>query len=345
MKHRFVEWFTSKSDTTIFVIEASMPEARIVNDYVLHGKGDPRNALAGMHFWVWNTQEVLDLIEWMRTYNESGKGRVEFWGNDLQFPHLAADSVRTFVKKADPNFSTHLNKYYNLIKGPVDLMVMDHEQLREIFDSVSKVRNHLEKNRENYLDHFEIIDVDWAIQNARIIEQSVSRFLFGEDSRDKSMAKNTEWIYNQRVGEHSSMVIWAHNMHVWYHEGDMGKYLKESFGERYRSVGFAYGEGTYSAVLNPNSPVETFPALTPREGSVEFVFRSLEQPIFAINLLESKLHPDGKWLSSPKPIRSIIGSTARDEPYREFPVAEYFDLMIYFDQTSASHSFGKPEIK
>jgi hypothetical protein len=71
----------------------------------------------------------------------------------------------------------------------------------------------------------------------------------------------------------------------------------------------AYGEGTYSAVLNPNSPVETFPALPPREGSVEYVFRSLEQPIFAINLLESKLHPDGKWLSSPKPLRSI-GSTA-----------------------------------
>lgn len=206
MKHRFVEWFTSQSDTTIFVIEASMPEARIVNDYVLHGIGNPKKALAGMHFWVWNTQEVLDLIEWMRSYNESGKGRIEFWGNDLQFPHLAADSVRAFVKIADPDFSTRLNEYYNLIKGPDELRVIHHEQLREIFDSVSKARIHLENNRENYLSHFETMDVDWAIQNARIIDQSVSRFLFGEDSRDKIMANNTEWIYNQR-GEYSNIVV------------------------------------------------------------------------------------------------------------------------------------------
>ena len=340
MKHRLVEWFASQSDTTIFVIEAGMPEARIANDYVLYGKGNPKEALAGMHFWVWNTQEVLDLIEWMRSYNESGKGRIEFWGNDLQFPHLAADSVRAFVTKADPDFSTRLDEYYKRIKGPDELRVMAHEQLREIFDSVSEVRNHLEKHRENYLDYFETIDVDWAVQNARIIEQSVSRFIFGGYSRDKSMANNTEWIYNQR-GKYSNIVVWAHNDHVGYSDRWMGKYLKESLGDRYRSVGFAYGEGTYSAVLNPNSPVETFPALPPREGSVEYVFRSLEQPIFAINLLKSKLHPDGKWLSSPKPLRSI-GSTARDEPYQETTIAEYFDLMIYFDQTSASYSFGRP---
>jgi len=341
MKHRFIEWFASQSDTTIFVIEAGMPEARIVNEYVLHGIGDPKEALAGMHFWVWNTQEVLDLIEWICAYNESGNGRIEFLGNDLQFPHLAADSVRAFVAKADPGFSTSLNDHYKLINGPDELRVMDHEQLMGIHESVSKVKDHLEQNRENYLRHFELMDVEWAIQNARIIEQSVSRFLFGEDSRDKSMAINTEWIYNH-WGQDSKIIIWAHNDHVGYNEYWMGKYLNESFGEQYRSVGFAFGEGKYSAVLSPNTPVEYFPLAPPRNGSVEYVFQKIDIPIFAVNLLEAKIHPDGKWLSSPKPLRSI-GSTARDEPYREIPVAEYFDLMIYFDKTSASHSFGRPK--
>ena len=341
MKHRFVEWFASQSDTTIFVIEASMPEARIVNDYVLYGKGDPHEALVGMHFWVWNTQEVLDLIEWMRAYNESGNGRIEFWGNDLQFPHVAADSIRAFVSKADPEFSKRLNEYYKLIKGPDELRVLNQEQMREIYESVSKVRNHLEQNQDNYLHHFESMDVKWAIQNARIIEQSISRFLFGEDSRDKSMAINTEWIYNHR-GQNSKIIIWAHNSHVSNSEEWMGKYLNESFGEQYRSVSFASGEGMYSAVLGPNTPVESFPLVPPRKGSVEYVFQSLSIPIFAVNLLEAKEDPDGKWLSSPKPLRNI-GSTARDEPYQNIPVAEHFDLIIYFDKTSASHSFGRPK--
>lgn len=134
MKHRFVEWFAQQADTTIFVIEASMPEARIVNEYVLYGKGDPKEALAGMHFWVWNSQEVLDLIEWMRDYNLSGEGRMEFWGNDLQFPLLATDSVEVFIEKADPEYLDQLLDHYATIRQTEDeeLRRMSQEQLREI---------------------------------------------------------------------------------------------------------------------------------------------------------------------------------------------------------------------
>ena len=31
-----------------------------------------------MYFWTWDTQEVLDMILWMREFNKSGKGRAEF---------------------------------------------------------------------------------------------------------------------------------------------------------------------------------------------------------------------------------------------------------------------------
>ena len=51
---------------TIFSIEANMPEAYAVNNYVLNGVGDPKQLLQGMYFWTWNTQEVLDMILWMR---------------------------------------------------------------------------------------------------------------------------------------------------------------------------------------------------------------------------------------------------------------------------------------
>ena len=80
MKHRLVEFLATEMGFSVFAIEASMPEAFRLNDYVLRGEGDPKEMLRGMYFWTWNTQEVLDMIEWMRTFNASGKGKIQFLG-------------------------------------------------------------------------------------------------------------------------------------------------------------------------------------------------------------------------------------------------------------------------
>ena len=55
MKHRLTEFLASEMGFTIFSIEANMPEAYRVNDFVLTGEGDPKKLIAGMYFWTWNT--------------------------------------------------------------------------------------------------------------------------------------------------------------------------------------------------------------------------------------------------------------------------------------------------
>jgi erythromycin esterase-like protein len=104
MKHRMMEFLASEMGFTIFSIEANMPEAYKVNDYVLTGRGDPAKLLKGMYFWTWDTEEVLDMIRWMREFNQSGKGHVEFTGFDMQTPTVASEIVRDFVAKNDPEF-------------------------------------------------------------------------------------------------------------------------------------------------------------------------------------------------------------------------------------------------
>lgn len=104
LKHRMLEFLVTKMGFSIFSIEANMPEAYRLNDYVLRGEGDPAQLLKGMYFWTWDTEEVLDMIRWMRAYNQSGKGRVEFTGFDMQTPGVAEQIVADFVAKADPEF-------------------------------------------------------------------------------------------------------------------------------------------------------------------------------------------------------------------------------------------------
>lgn len=104
LKHRMVEFLATQMGFTIFSIEANMPEAYRLNDFVLYGRGDPAQLIKGMYFWTWDTQEVLDMVLWMREFNKSGKGRVEFTGFDMQTPSVANQIVRDFVAKNDPDY-------------------------------------------------------------------------------------------------------------------------------------------------------------------------------------------------------------------------------------------------
>ena len=54
LKHRMLEFLATEMGFTIFSIEANMPEAYRLNEYVLTGKGDPKQLLKGMYFWTWN---------------------------------------------------------------------------------------------------------------------------------------------------------------------------------------------------------------------------------------------------------------------------------------------------
>jgi erythromycin esterase-like protein len=106
MKHRLVEYLAAELGFTIFSIEANMPEAYRVNDYVLHGKGDAKALLKGMYFWTWNTEEVLAMIEWMRQFNASGKGRIQFTGFDMQTTSVAVGIVQDLLRKADADYES-----------------------------------------------------------------------------------------------------------------------------------------------------------------------------------------------------------------------------------------------
>ena len=85
LKHRMLELLVTQMGFSIFSIEANMPESYRLNDFVLKGEGDPAKLIKGP-LTLWDTQEVLDMVLWMREYNKSGKGRVEFTGSICRLP-------------------------------------------------------------------------------------------------------------------------------------------------------------------------------------------------------------------------------------------------------------------
>lgn len=116
LKHRMLEFLASEMGFTIFSIEANMPEAYRLNDFVLNGNGDPAKLIKGMYFWTWDTQEVLEMVLWMREFNKSGKGRLQFTGFDMQTPDVAVGIVRDFVDRNDAAYGATLHKAADMAK-------------------------------------------------------------------------------------------------------------------------------------------------------------------------------------------------------------------------------------
>lgn len=116
MKHRMLEFLATEMDFSIFSIEANMPEAYRLNDYVLNGVGDSKSLLKGLNFWTWNTEEVLDMIEWMREFNASGRGRLQFTGFDMQTPDVAIQNVQKFLSGAEPDYAREVSSVHSEVQ-------------------------------------------------------------------------------------------------------------------------------------------------------------------------------------------------------------------------------------
>lgn len=112
MKYRMVDFLASQMGFTTFAIEANMPEAHQLNDYVLNGNGDPTKLLKGLNAWQYDTQEVLDMIQWMRQYNASGQGPIQLTGFDMQSPDLAEQIVEPFMGALDPGYASQVGNIY-----------------------------------------------------------------------------------------------------------------------------------------------------------------------------------------------------------------------------------------
>lgn len=342
MKHRIVRFLAEEMGYTAFAIEANMPEARRVNRYVLTGEGDPKKALSGLYFWTWDTSEVLAMIEWMKDYNLSGKGRMEFFGFDMQFPDVAMTNVKEFVAKADPGFVAHLEEYYQQVEevSKAARKMRDRGQIdyAKWHDAAKQVHEYLLTQNDMYKKTFDPLEVDWAIQDALVVVQAAEANMKGKRTRDESMAENLDWILDHT--EDAKVVTWAHNGHVSKNLGtyrSMGSFLSERHGNDMIVFGFAFHEGEYTAV--GKNGINVYGTSPSEPGSVEWFLKSSGIPQLVLDLREACEEDKGaSWLMQELDFRSI-GAMAMDYAFSPRRITQEFDALIFFEKTTPSGCF------
>jgi erythromycin esterase len=254
LKSRMLEFLASELNFNVFAIEATMPEAFDLNNYVLSGKGDPAKLLSGLYFWTWDTEEVLQMIRWMRRYNEDPlhKRKLKFYGFDMQFAPRAVKVALTYLQSVDPAEARRLGGLLRVLENPFtaqNYAFLPPARREQMTVAVRELCKALDEHPGG---------PDWRIarQHARVAKQFVESpglndIMGAVNERDSAMADNIRWIMDQE-GPDAKVVVWAHNGHVARKsEGGvewMGSRLAKSLGADLVIFGFAFNRGEFQAV-------------------------------------------------------------------------------------------------
>lgn len=357
LKHRLVRYLVEQKGFTHLLLEASSPNADEINRYVLTGQGDPVKLLSGLRFWIWNTQEMLDLIRWMRGWNAAAPAdrRVQFHGIDIQQPGPALDSVETFIAQVDPARSDEVRSRYACFdpyksKGatfgaPMTIYAARLATSRAACAAGAReVRDLLVQNAAAYAPRSSAERVALVLHAARLVQQweamatnsTASGSLAASRSRDSSMAENVRW-YRDRAGSGARLVIWAHNEHIRRSSLLLGRHLQTAYGSEYLAVGLAHGGGVVNAVYGNGTVQAVRPELPPATW-LERAFLRTNKPLL---LFDARRIPQGGARSAPfaGPITmQMIGSTYSLSSPSGFPVTTalpaHFDALLFVESTT-----------
>ncbi|HEX8272886.1 MAG TPA: erythromycin esterase family protein [Longimicrobiaceae bacterium] len=354
MKHRVLEYLVKEKGFNTFAIEASWAECERINDYVHGAPGDPRRLLSAQRFWTWNTQEVLDMIEWMRRHNQDpgGAPKVSFRGFDMQYSRLAMDDVEAFVGRVDPAALPAIRAHYTCFRRfeegvdgprPLDYSKAPAEERDACLRGILAAYAQLEAARDRYVRASSAAEYARALRAARVVVQSEELLRGVSQARDAHMAENAAWLLEQ-AGPGARVVLWAHNGHVANQNLMMGSYLRRWLGSSYVVVGFTFDRGTLNAIVRPltggPSNLRSAVALPAQPGSYEYEFERLGLPRFILDVRPLRDSPPASaaWMRGPLEMRNVGALYMESASYGFAPtrLPALYDVMIHFSETSAS---------
>lgn len=352
LKHRLIEFFAKEMGFTFVAAEVPFSEALQINEYVLHGKGNPVELLKGVYFWMWQTEETLALVEWMRKHNSGVplEKRIKFYGLDMAISKGAATTLRTILEKADPNtlslYLPALNALEN--ENSFDYLQLPKTRQLEIFSQIKDLKTYLNNNRQTYLSKVTSREFDLLYRQIEILLQYLENHnpedINGKSSRDYYMAENAKWLLDYE-GTGSKGILWAHNGHIEKHQlspgkSSMGNYLVEKLGKRYYSLGTDFNQGGFLAV---NKGLKSMSVGLARKNSTGHLYSQIPSSLFFYDFAHAEGNSDMEKFMNKGILMRDIPATFEPRQEKVFYVkrvlSESFDGIVFIDSTSSATPF------
>jgi erythromycin esterase-like protein len=342
-------------------VEADWPDAHRVNNYVrgLSSDADATAALDGfLRFptWMWRNTDVVEFVEWQRTWNARQARKTGFYGLDLYSLFTSIDEVLQYLGTVDPALQAEARARYSCFDhygddtqhyGYAAGIGLSESCQEAVVAQLCAMQARGCTTGDPFFA---------ARQNARLVKNAEEyyRTMFrgrvaSWNLRDQHMAETLDELalhLTRELGEPARIVIWAHNSHVGdaratetgqIGELNVGQLARERYGENVRLIGFSTYEGWVTAASGWDEPGERLHVRPALEHSYEELFHQLGREQFGIimrgNCAVSQALSEGR-------LQRAIGviyqpRTERQSHYFHTRLPQQFDAILHFDVTNA----------
>ena len=352
LKDRLFRELVQKHGFTVFAIEADFDDGYAVDRFVRgEGPNDPDAATRAFDFWTWKTQEVRDLLVWMRQYNASrgDKPELRVVGIDMQDPRGSLDLL---AQLAPPNAQVQA-----ALKTLSDVTARDWTTLGEATPERRAVLKTQIIGLQTALAALPASTPQRAtlLHLAETLRQGATFYAVpSTDSarsnliRDAAMFGNTRTALDTLFPGQKAM-LWAHNFHISKVPAqgqpyvNLGQHLSQTLGRGYRTVGFSFGGGELRAVPSDptqgaGGPVTLSAAPAPRDSLDALI--AGDAPAAYLDVAQARQHPVlNTWLAQPVGIAGVGAVYAPGLPTgANIALPQAFDGVIFVKQSSAARA-------
>ncbi|WP_159881667.1 erythromycin esterase family protein [Paenibacillus puerhi] len=244
MKTEVFKALVVNNGSRTFIIEGDFGGALKADAYIHGAEGSAEDVVKEIGFKIYNTQEMADLVDWMRSYNKkapTGKD-LHFYGMDIQRYDNNKEKLFSILDLAAPELS---EKYKTAF-----LQLTDEERLTINADVLKRSKEDalgLLKEMDTYEKDIVAIagqtGFDFARESANTI-YAYSDLLLSSNSdynslRDKYMSEKVSWFLQH--GDGSVLFINGHNGHIGKKSVSgytpLGEHLSNNIGDNYFAIG------------------------------------------------------------------------------------------------------------
>jgi erythromycin esterase len=366
LKHRIFRYLVENHGFKTFAFECDMGESYYIDNFVVNGEGDIGYIMKNiMHFWTWRTEEVKDLLIWMKDYNEykSNENKIHFIGVDCQYMTYQSDIIIDYFNKTNVSLSEDclefLYEIYNIGQSIYDYyseITLDKKEEIDhnvdiLLTTFEELRDELTSNSSNFEYQF----IKQIVLNIKQTNDVRYGYVHGaqENYRDLYMAENTLWTSDDLFGKNTKVALWAHNAHVSNSStmGSIGFHLKEALKEKYQILGFSFSLGSFTAIRMgaTRSIVSAFTPIkiwTTKHGSINYVFHHAQHDNFILRSLDIQEKSDfDTFISQPQSFLNIGAGFNRflhilGFYYYPTKLMEEYDVVIHWDKTEAAEQIN-----
>jgi erythromycin esterase len=355
LKHRLLEYLVKDMNFTGFAIEGGYGSCEPINNYVLYGKGDLSSALTAQGYVLWDMEELAEMIEWMRTYNQSvpDEKKVAFHGIDFMYNEPAREKVLTYLEKYGAEVAPAADSLFVLLSlqekqwgKEKDKKLLSDARLR-----LQHLIAYLTKNENALKAASSTAEFAQILKCAQVMEQWFMLHLPDSSDttsttnmkRSQAMANNLLYLIENEK-PNTKFVVWAHNVHTAdghseTAEPNLGHLLKRKLGDAYYGVAFEFNQGSYQSRLRSQGilgNLKVMPVAPAPEGYLASYLSQVKKDILFLNLRDSTENAIvSQWLNQPQKIRSFgwfNDNTSNIDVY----LKSRYDGVIFIEHTTAT---------